>query len=200
MMKFLKCLAIGAGVVTSFGLTPATATAAVTMGGESCSLDDLSITATACTGFFHGNLVSGNGTALADSAAIINELIGTDYNNLTVPIIETLPSISGSAVDFSTPLFGQTVIAVHTGAARGHASGIGYQGTAFYVFDAGNLNGGVDNLTFNRPGLSNARLFITTPGAVPEPSTWATLILGFFGLGFAIRRKKQPLRKWVQCA
>jgi hypothetical protein len=31
------------------------------------------------------------------------------------------------------------------------------------------------------------------PGAVPEPSTWAMLILGFFGVGAAIRsaRRKQ---------
>ncbi len=31
--------------------------------------------------------------------------------------------------------------------------------------------------------------FLLTPGAVPEPSTWAMLLLGFAGLGFAGYRR-----------
>jgi hypothetical protein len=35
-------------------------------------------------------------------------------------------------------------------------------------------------------------------GAVPEPSTWAMLILGFFGVGFmAYRRKGQAVLRVV---
>jgi hypothetical protein len=33
--------------------------------------------------------------------------------------------------------------------------------------------------------------FTPTPPAVPEPSTWAMLLLGFAGIGFAARRKTQ---------
>jgi hypothetical protein len=29
--------------------------------------------------------------------------------------------------------------------------------------------------------------------AVPEPATWAMMILGFFGLGFVARRRKSKL-------
>ena len=47
--------------------------------------------------------------------------------------------------------------------------------------------------TFNLSGytgISNLRFY--SVGAVPEPSTWAMMILGFFGVGFmAYRRKGQ---------
>jgi hypothetical protein len=28
--------------------------------------------------------------------------------------------------------------------------------------------------------------------AVPEPQTWAMLLVGFFGVGFALRTRKRP--------
>ena len=35
--------------------------------------------------------------------------------------------------------------------------------------------------------------FLDVTGAVPEPSTWAMLLLGFAGIGFmAYRRKSKP--------
>ncbi len=35
--------------------------------------------------------------------------------------------------------------------------------------------------------------FLAGPGAVPEPSTWAMMLLGFTGIGFmAYRRKSKP--------
>ncbi len=30
-------------------------------------------------------------------------------------------------------------------------------------------------------------------GAVPEPATWAMMLLGFAGVGFAMRRRRQPV-------
>jgi hypothetical protein len=37
----------------------------------------------------------------------------------------------------------------------------------------------------------------TTMGAVPEPSTWAMMILGFCGLGFMAYRKKAGAFRWA---
>jgi PEP-CTERM motif len=40
-------------------------------------------------------------------------------------------------------------------------------------------------------GLDNVDLEQTSVGGVPEPSTWAMIILGFCGLGFVAYRRKQ---------
>ena len=32
---------------------------------------------------------------------------------------------------------------------------------------------------------------VSVPGAVPEPSTWAMMLLGFAGIGFVAYRRKQ---------
>jgi hypothetical protein len=50
-------------------------------------------------------------------------------------------------------------------------------------FVAGGWDFAIDNVTFNQP----------LTGSVPEPSTWAMMILGFAGIGFmAYRRKSKP--------
>jgi hypothetical protein len=60
------------------------------------------------------------------------------------------------------------------------------------------LHGGTyASTTWNGPGDSfvDAYLSLTFTDAVPEPSTWAMMILGFLGLGFlAYRRKNSALR------
>lgn len=38
-------------------------------------------------------------------------------------------------------------------------------------------------------------LTVSQVGAVPEPATWAIMILGFFGMGVALRRSKNVTRK-----
>jgi len=69
--------------------------------------------------------------------------------------------------------------------------------TDFFTFP-----GGAFQLTVNNPGLltqhseGNQRVTLTgTISAVPEPSTWAMMIFGFFGVGLlAYRRKSGMLR------
>jgi len=44
-------------------------------------------------------------------------------------------------------------------------------------------------LVYTKPGMfGNAQ---AVPGAVPEPSSWMTMILGFLGLGLALRRRRE---------
>lgn len=50
----------------------------------------------------------------------------------------------------------------------------------------------IDPATFD-PGELNL-IFSSNIGAVPEPSTWAMMILGFFGTGFMAFRRKSTLR------
>jgi hypothetical protein len=50
------------------------------------------------------------------------------------------------------------------------------------------LDGTVGDTRF----FDNNGSIVTLAAAVPEPSTWAMMILGFFGLGFVAYRRKNP--------
>jgi hypothetical protein len=41
--------------------------------------------------------------------------------------------------------------------------------------------------------LAGANVQITNVGGVPEPATWAMMLLGFFGLGATLRRRREVL-------
>lgn len=59
------------------------------------------------------------------------------------------------------------------------------------------ITGSFDLTGFNSDSVPSATLVISV-AAVPEPSTWAMMILGFTGLGFmAYRRKCRPARQIV---
>jgi hypothetical protein len=44
-------------------------------------------------------------------------------------------------------------------------------------------------LVFTKPGMFGNALAV--PGAVPEPSSWMTMLLGFLGLGLSLRRRRK---------
>jgi hypothetical protein len=65
--------------------------------------------------------------------------------------------------------------------------GVNFAGTAFSINFGGTANQtGYDNITFGS----------ATPGggAVPEPGTWAMMLLGFAGVGVALRRRRSRAR------
>ena len=192
-MTIIKRIAIGTALVTGL-LAAAPAQAALRLGDTDCSLSDISPTATACTGWYMGNLNSGSPSARADALEALNLLLGT---NNTGPLVwlEDLDDLSGHMIDFTRPLYGDTVVAFHVGAANGEDNGVGYQSTAFFRFDAGNLAGGLDSFVLNRDGLSNARLYSTGQpvlSPVPEPATWIMMLagFGFAGAGMRFRRRE----------
>ncbi|MFM9979190.1 MAG: PEPxxWA-CTERM sorting domain-containing protein [Sphingomonadaceae bacterium] len=180
----------GAAFLIAFA-TPASA--ALTLGATPCVLTDITPTATACGGWYQGNLNNGSPAGKADSAAALNALLGVaSFTGPTLTWLEDF-AVGGNSVDFATPLYGQTVVSFHVGAANGQATGVGYQATAFYLFDAGNAGLALDVLGFNRAGLSNARLYSTervVSNAVPEPATWAMMISGFGAVGATLRRAR----------
>ena len=60
--------------------------------------------------------------------------------------------------------------------------GVTFAGTAFSIDFGGTANQtGYDNITFGSA---------TPLGAVPEPGTWAMMLLGFGMIGFAMRRRR----------
>jgi len=172
--------AIAAGCALTELASPASA--AAVLGSTACSLSDVSPGATACQGWYQGNLNSGNATDLANEALIVNSLLGTSYTGSNLPFTD-VTGISGNTITFASALAGTVLLGVHVGAAKG-AGGIGYDGTAFYTL----LNPG-SSVTLNVPGLSNARVF--SVAGVPEASTWAMMLLGLGGIGYLLRRKRR---------
>ena len=55
-----------------------------------------------------------------------------------------------------------------------------YEDNGLKIFGPDGYNGGIDNIDFTVSAVS----------AVPEPSTWAMMILGFAGVGFLAYRRK----------
>ena len=55
------------------------------------------------------------------------------------------------------------------------------------------FNGYVDAFTIGIAGSNTTFDFENTVSAVPEPSTWAMMILGFAGVGFMAYRRKDRL-------
>jgi hypothetical protein len=107
-----------------------------------------------------------------------------------------------SPIDFGKTLFGITIIGAHWGNVPG-APQTGGQGnvSAFYLFDFG-TTGGTITLADTR-GWSNAVLYTTgspPPPSVPEPATWAMMLLGFGAAGTAIRRSRRKAPKLLQIA
>jgi hypothetical protein len=194
MMRF-RPFASAALFASSVGFSvPAMASA--DLGKTACAPTDLSAFVSSCSGWYEGNLNSSKPASVKDAEKILNTLVRNTSNGFSTDWVEDFVAKSGNTIDFKTPLFGMTVISIHAGAAKG-SNGVGYQGTAYYIFDAGNIAGGLDTLTFNRGGLSNARLYSTgtyqtpnTPPAVPEPESWAMLIGGFFVGGAMLRRRR----------
>jgi hypothetical protein len=62
-----------------------------------------------------------------------------------------------------------------------------------HVFGSG---AGAFTLTVNDTSVSNDGVATPVTGfirtAVPEPATWAMMLMGFAGIGFAMRRRRQP--------
>lgn len=57
----------------------------------------------------------------------------------------------------------------------------------------------LNNYFLNNPGVSHITVYDST-GAVPEPATWGLMLLGFAGVGVAMRRKRKPNGALMQIA
>jgi hypothetical protein len=171
---FGRKLAIALAVITLASATAAEAKKPTPVSNEPatlCKLSDITVGASGqaslCGGWYTGNLNGGSDAMNAASAADLNTMLGvTTY---TAAFFDDLSNFkaTGSVVDFTTALYGETIVSFHVGAAKGQSNGVGYESTAFYEFDAGDLVGGLKSLTFNLAGLSNVELIST--GTYQQP-------------------------------
>lgn len=192
-------------LVASLAATLAIVSASPAMGAKSnvqtlpapvapCDLGLTTPDASACSGYYSGNLINGSPTDLQAQADAIALLPG-DYTfdtstwaDVEATKVLTLTGPDSNQIDFGTTLFGETIVGAHFGNVAGPAGNV----SVFWLFDFGSE--GASSITLDdTQGFSNAALYTTgTPPAVPEPATWAMMLMGFGAAGFAMRKRRQP--------
>ena len=121
--------------------------------------------------------------AISSAALVSGEI---DYDT----VLGALSNLNGTAtLNFgSLNLSGLTILGAHFGNnIESDPNNI----TAFWLLDLGSTTTHTITLS-NGQGSSNAQIFAMggTPG-VPEPATWAMMLLGFAGIGTALRGRAQ---------
>jgi hypothetical protein len=126
-----------------------------------------------------------------------------EINSVTIPDFSS-SSFLGSQISYDnlSGTFGGVAETATVGFGTGPILAqlnIGAAGLGFTQFAGSDLfNGDISNPVFNVGTFDltsivsgDSTLVISTVAAVPEPSTWAMMILGFFGVGFMAYRRKQ---------
>ena len=161
--------------------TPASAALTLVTGGT-CNVTTPDPDAVACAGAFAGNL--NNNSRIGDLNQAVDLLMGGDYTNFTWSAVEGTKDFfeqNGQTLLFDSVLYGAQIFSFHFGNA---GSGLGDY-TVLYLFDFGTTGASSVNVGVN--GFSNG---VTVP-PVPEPGTWAMMLLGFGGIGMAMRRRRR---------
>ena len=174
MRKLLR-LAAGAAIAVC---TAGAASAATVV--SPCSPTDISPDAVACSGWYDGNLL--NATKIQDqkdALALIGFVWDGDWSAVDATKINP---IGDNLYDFAALLNGDTWIGIH----KGKGGKDGFESTAFFRLNADNL----DTFTLDLKGGSSAVLY-QTGGVVPEPATWAMMIIGFGAAGSMVRASRR---------
>jgi hypothetical protein len=166
---------------------------------SACDLSLPTPDALACAGYYSGNLLNGSAEDIANQQAAIDSLPGDfqfdgDWGALADNTIFTLTN--GNQLNFGETMFGLTIIGAHFGNVAGDADNV----SVFWLFDFGIE--GANFVTLDDPtGWSNATLYTTgDPPPVPEPATWAMMLLGFGAAGTAMRRSRRRTTALAQIA
>lgn len=195
-MAFRSALAITASSLgLAFAPTPAHAQLAVI---SPCDPALTNPDALACAGYYSGNLLNGSPEDILNQQEAIESLPGDfvfDGNwDALDPAFKIEALTNGDQLNFGTTMFGKTVIGAHFGNVAGPAGNV----SVFWLFDFGAA--GADYIRLDdTQGFSNSVLYTTGP-AVPEPSVWAMLLIGFFGVAGAIRYSRRKQRVSVSYA
>ncbi len=167
--------------------TPTPTPVAVVTPPPACggSLGIFGTAATDCAGFYSGNVLSNSvptGDVATQTAALA--LLGFTFTDFDSYL--KIDTSDATFLDFGQMLYGDTIIGIHFG----NGSGVG-NNTAFFEF---NFTSPVNGISLDLPGSSGVVLYTTqaVPTApVPEPATWAMMLLGFGAAGVAMRRKRK---------
>ena len=155
----------------------------------------------------HGNPYSGTGQTLdtpSQGQARIQAMNGSTVIPLnSIDIFLTTPGTTFGYIEFN--LFGGTQLAnassvtIHGIDSLGHAFDLTHSiGNGENFFSALATNGDrISSVSFNTPtgGVTDIRQVRINLGenlvAVPEPATWAMMLIGFGAIGFSMRRNRR---------
>jgi hypothetical protein len=188
-IKLVSAFASAAVAVCMFA-TGAQAVLPVTV--APCASTDITPNAQACLGFYGGQYLSGQ----ADDVAVQIEALGVlgfVWDGTTV--VQSISGLGGADPTFATALNGVSWLGIHWGGGADSPLPNGGSSTSFYRFDAGNTN--LHTILLNYGSSSDAKLYYTGSheggggGPVPEPATWAMMLMGFGGLGAMLRRNRR---------
>ncbi|WP_308517187.1 PEPxxWA-CTERM sorting domain-containing protein [Sphingomonas flavescens] len=169
--------------------------------------------AVACQGYYGKNWITGGvGSAttqeqmdaiyaLLNGTAQVGDLKPTDNTNSYTPpytgdfshVLAAVTGLSGANqfVFSNFYMTGLTVVGAHFG---NNTDSDKNNVTAFWLVDLGATPTNAISLNGSGDGTSNAQVFATNVRpAVPEPATWAMMLLGFGAIGMASRRSRKPV-------
>jgi hypothetical protein len=186
----LATAALGMGMAAPAGASTVVV-GNVPLAGTSDSCDtvptaDTTPASTQCVGYFDGNILDnglGDPAKISDALALLGITYTGDISNyIGGAVTGDLSTFLGSAGGFT----GVQVIGIHWGGGSDQDDSTVGNVTGFYKIDFGSTP---TTLGVNLRGISNAYLFTST--SVPEPATWALMLLGFGGIGMALRRNRR---------
>jgi hypothetical protein len=186
-----RVLITAIGALSALAMAAPAAAAVVSDGTCTSPSGDTTPQAIACTGYYTGNIFN----AQADNTQAITDALAGFGITYTGDLTDYLGfSGLGGQTDLSS-LFGNLtgiqVLGIHYGGGAGGGD------SAFYQIDFGAAPG--QPLSLNLPASSNVYLFSSSQG-VPEPATWAMMLLGFGGIGMALRRSRRHSGALMQVA
>lgn len=129
-----------------------------------------------------------------------NVLTGSNSNAFDLYVFEVGPNVEDTTVDLSIDGLTWLSVGSVTGSTRGiDIDAFGYDASSAFryvrlidvVNEGGTGNGGSVGADIDALGAISTRPFTPPTGGVPEPSTWAMMLLGFAGLGAALRRVRR---------
>lgn len=142
------------------------------------------------TGFFGGTL-NGSGTLTTDDNSFVNALNGYTAQNIT----GITGTFNGSTITGLAPgFFGANNLFYLSGPFFVDGNGLGFttaSGVSANLFVTNDTSYRVNTQGAGLlTGLVTASASAVTP-AVPEPATWAMMLLGFGAIGVSLRRRRR---------